>query len=461
LTFRATPAQIATVLANAPTRPFRDMPRPRPHPILGNFPDWLGPAQGKTVLQRLERYAHECGPLARVPLGPTSIVAVNDVELAADLLANEDANYKGWTYILTRTVLDNVLLLNGEAWSEGRRLYRSALQGVDAVAAAEHQAAELAARLRTEPPREVDVAKIAHRLASDTVGRFVAGTRIEGALDADRARIQYELAAVGMDLQCQPWAYFSPARWTSLRASVRRMQEHFRGVVRARRASPPSSGAGRPEDVLGGLLRLLDAGEHTDDEGAIADTLINVFFTAHDVLASSLGWTLWLLAGDQKVQDRLREEVRASGTQGPYLSRVVKEGLRLYPGYALFGRNPQREMELAGYSVPRSALLIVSPYVIHRLPRYWDRPLVFDPDRWIGKEGPPPAKPEGAYMPFGAGHRGCLASRIAFPVLRTLVARVIEAAELRAKPGHEPVLAYCGTGYSENGLCVTLAAQNP
>lgn len=438
------------------------MPRPRPHALLGNFPDWLGMEKGKTVLQRLERYALECGPLARVPLGPTSIVAVSDTELVAELLASEAANYKGWTYILTRTVLNNVLLLNGEAWAHGRKLYRQSLRDADILVSAEDCVQAMTDGWHRDPwPQEVDLAELARRLVGDTVAHFVARTRIDDALEPDRARVQHELAAVGMDLQCQPWAYLWPQRWTALRRSVSRLRAHFGAVVRARRET---RGTPAP-DVLAGILELSRAGEHPDDDLAIADTLINIFFTAHDVLASSTGWCLWLLATHPEVQTRLRDELRALGPgrrstgevcSVDYLGQVVKEGLRLYPGYALFGRNPQGPLQLAGFEVPRSALLIVSPFVIHRLPKYWARPHTFDPERWRhDPHGIPPPRPDGGYLPFGAGRRSCLASRLAFPAMKLLVARVIEHADLRARAGHEPQLAYCGTGYSENGLLAT------
>ncbi len=434
-------------------RPFHEMPRPRPHALLGNLPDWLGMEQGRRVLQRLERYAHECGALARVPLGPTSIVAVNDVDLVAELLATDEANYKGWTYILTRAVMHNVLLLNGDAWAHGRRMYRHALRDADMLVSAEHC-------VRSHfgvgsGPRELDIGRLAHRLVGDTVAHFVAGTRLDPTLDADRARVQYEMAAVGMDLQYQPWAYLWPKRWTDLRASMARLRRHFTAVVDERRQRPSDA-----PDVLNGLIALARTGEHAPDDAAIADTAIAIYFTAHDVLAASTGWCLWLLARHPEIQTRLRAELR--GLRGAdeiggldLLGQVVKESLRLYPGYALFGRNPQRPLRLGGYDVPRSALLIVSPYVIHRLPRYWSRPHAFDPDRWRrDPNGAPPPRPDDGYLPFGAGHRSCLASRLAFPTMKLLVGRVIEQVELRARPDHEPHLAYGGTLFSDNGLPV-------
>jgi cytochrome P450 len=448
-------------------RPYREIPRPVGHRVLGNLPDWLGVGRGKSVLQRLERHALECGALARVPLGPTSILCVNDTELVAELLASDDTNYKGWTYILTRAVLDNVLLLNGDEWASGRKLYRNALRDLHISRSIDACTVELIDRIARAPAGEpVDLAKVGYRLVGDVMAHFLARTRMDPALEIDRARIQYELAAIGMDLQCQPWAYLWPARWTELRRSVRRMQAHFTELVLARERDPGNDA----DDVLARLLALARAGEHTADAGRIADTLINIFFTAHDVLASSTSWCLWLLATHPAIQTRLRAELAALGA-GPhdaerllevdYLGQVVKEGLRLYPGYALFGRNPQRATQLGGYHVPKSALVIVSPYVIHRLPRYWQRPGEFDPDRWRhDPHGVPPPRPHGAYLPFGAGHRSCLASRIAFPAMKLLVGRIVESLVLQPRHGHAPQLAYCGTGYSENGLLGHLQAAH-
>ena len=116
--------------------PYSAIPEPPRVGLGGHLPEWLGLDNAKGVLRRLHRYADVCGPVARITLGPVRMILVSDAQIAAELLEDPRANYKGASYILTRAVLDNVLLLNGEAWRTHRRAYRLALREVDVTRAA-------------------------------------------------------------------------------------------------------------------------------------------------------------------------------------------------------------------------------------------------------------------------------------------------------------------------------------
>jgi cytochrome P450 len=442
------------------------MPEPPRRGIGGHLPEWLGVENAKGVLQRLLRYAEHCGPLARVTLGPVRMVLVSDAAIAAEVLDDPRANFKGAAYILTRAVLDNVLLLNGAAWEAHRKTYRHALRGVDAAASAREVSRRYVERAAgggfSDAAGTVRLDALVSRLVGDVVGHFIAGLELGDDFEPHRRRVQYELAGLGIDLQCQPWAYLSPMRWVRLRQSVAAARRVFRPEVERRMAAPDD---GR-KDILNGFLRLARDGAYPLDAQALQDGAVNFFFTAHDVLASSTTWCLYLLARHPEVQSRLRASL-ARLPEGPvdagaleeceYLGRVVREGLRLFPGYALFGRTLQASMPMGSYHVDKGTMVIVSPFVTHRLARYWPHPLTFEPDRWQAAASTvigPTARDH--YLPFGSGARGCLASHLALPIMKRVVAEVVRALDVRAVPGFEPKIVYWGTAYAENGLPVTL-----
>ncbi|KAL4233855.1 hypothetical protein ACF0H5_008531 [Mactra antiquata] len=64
-----------------------------------------------------------------------------------------------------------------------------------------------------------------------------------------------------------------------------------------------------------------------------------------------------------------------------YLRYCVYETLRLRCEGAIARRviNP---INIKGYTIPAGHMLMISPYWIHRDPRYFDNPHVFNPDRW-------------------------------------------------------------------------------
>jgi len=55
---------------------------------------------------------------------------------------------------------------------------------------------------------------------------------------------------------------------------------------------------------------------------------------------------------------------------------------------------------IGGYHIPAEALVIVSPYVTHRLPGLWEDPGGSDPDRFLPERSQ--GRPRFAYFPFSA-----------------------------------------------------------
>jgi cytochrome P450 len=441
--------------------PYRTMPEPAEKGLAGHLGGWLGLDNAKSVLFRLLGYAERCGPVARVTLGPVRMVSISDAAIAAQVLEDERANFKGAAYILTRAVLDNVLLLNGDAWQRHRKAYRSALRDVDVMGATNRVSLS---KLEQAIPGDLALDSFVGALVGDVVAGFVASTKLSPELEPHRRRIQYELAGLGIDLQCQPWAYLSPSRWLKLRQSVEAARAFFSASV-ARRLREPDPGA---RDVLNGFIALAREGAYSSEPRELQEGVVNFFFTAHDVLASSTSWCLHLLARHPEIQDQLAESLaglpagaldRRVLDENELLGRVLCEALRLFPGYALFGRTTQADMPIGGYHVPRGTMLIISPFVIHRLERHYERAHAFEPERWRGKPLVPGPTPTAQYMPFGAGARGCLASHLAFPIMKTIVAQVVRSFRLTAAPGHEPKIAYWGTSYSENGLPVKISRR--
>jgi cytochrome P450 len=78
---------------------------------------------------------------------------------------------------------------------------------------------------------------------------------------------------------------------------------------------------------------------------------------------------------------------------------------------------------LAGHPIRRGALVLVSPYVIHRQPDLWESPAEFRPARF--EHGLPSGARSLAYCPFGAGDRSCIGAHIALAVARALVGSLV------------------------------------
>lgn len=82
--------------------------------------------------------------------------------------------------------------------------------------------------------------------------------------------------------------------------------------------------------------------------------------------------------------------------------------------------------------MPKDSLVILSPYVMHRHPAYWDAPERFDPSRFAPDRSG--ARPRHAYFPFGGGPRLCLGMHLALLEMVVIVARVLKNFHLTLAP---------------------------
>ena len=113
---------------------------------------------------------------------------------------------------------------------------------------------------------------------------------------------------------------------------------------------------------------------------------------------------------------------------------VVAETMRLYPPAWAVGRLALEDLEVGGYHIPRGALVLVSPYVMHRDPRFFPDPERFDPARFTpeAKE----ARPQFSYFPFGGGPRRCIGEGFAWMEAVLILATLPRRWRLRLAPGH-------------------------
>ncbi len=76
--------------------------------------------------------------------------------------------------------------------------------------------------------------------------------------------------------------------------------------------------------------------------------------------------------------------------------------------------------------------MIISPYVMHRSPRLWDRPEAFDPDRFLPAASA--SRPKFAYVPFGSGPRMCIGANLAMMEAPLIVASLLRRFDISLPP---------------------------
>lgn len=186
------------------------------------------------------------------------------------------------------------------------------------------------------------------------------------------------------------------------------------------------------DDLLGMLLKARDeqTGELMSDL-QVRDEVMTMLIAGHETVASALTWTWFLLARHPEIRQALHHEVKVclagrapSQEDLPDLSlarSVFSEALRLYPPAWVITRKAVEEDKLWDYPIPPGALMIISPYTIHRLSDFWPDPEKFNPGRFNQETE---NRHRFAYIPFGAGPRLCIGNQFASIEAQLIMAMV-------------------------------------
>ncbi|KAL2336742.1 hypothetical protein Fmac_011188 [Flemingia macrophylla] len=200
----------------------------------------------------------------------------------------------------------------------------------------------------------------------------------------------------------------------------------------------------RKKDLFDILLDLIEA-EGTDNkltrESAKAFAL-DMFIAGTNGPASVLEWSLAELVRNPHVFKKAREEIDAVvGNKRlvkesdipnlPYLQAVVKETLRLHPPTPIFAREAMRTCQVGGYDIPANSTILISTWAIGRDKNYWDKPLEYNPERFMFTDEPGKSKIDvrGQYyqlLPFGSGRRSCPGASLALLVIQATLASLVQ-----------------------------------
>ncbi|MGH2378308.1 MAG: cytochrome P450 [Candidatus Limnocylindria bacterium] len=406
---------------------------PRAEPVLGHLR-----AFNRDRLGFLVRCARDHGDVVPLRFGPKRYVLMSDPPLVTELLVERAADFrKGYSVRLMRPVLGNGLLLNeGEHWRARRRLIQPELQRERVRGYADLISRWTAWQLRRWSAGAV-------RDVYDDMNALTMGVATELIFGID-ARTSHPVAAAlrsavreatrGRPLRAFPLARFIPTAANAREALVlRSLDRSIAALIAERRRSGPGAG------ILGSLLRSGDA-----DPRQQRDDLVTLFFGAYDTTSNALAWALYLVGTHPEAWPRLAAEAAdpsKDGQEGGFAEAIVLEALRLYPSAWAESREAIRACEVGGQTLARGDSVIVSQWVLHRDPRWFDEPERFLPERWL--DGLADRLPRGAYFPFGLGPRRCVGASLAMleaaMVLRAVARDWRPLAARRAEPVPEAI----------------------
>lgn len=414
-----TPAEVRSFEGRRFVRTPATAPGPLGPQMLGAFS-----AIRRNPVDYLESTWRTYGDVVQFPIPRPPSYLVNDPEGVRRVLVTHGRNY-GKSTIQYRSLSlvtgEGLLVADTEAWRRQRPLVQPAFHHETLDHLVSHVDTALQRRFReweslpSDAVVDMDAAMMTSAL--EVVGHALFGTDL--SQDAHRlARATLSALDVVVARARVP---ITPPNWMPtpgnrrLHRAVRELDAAVEDMLQERRQNPSEV----PADMLDLLLLARDQQGSGLTVEEIRDQIVTFIVAGHETVASALTWAWALLADHPEIQRELQREsdevlggrpaTFADVGRLPWARAVFDEALRLYPPAWLITRKALGPDSLGGRDIPKGALIILSPWLLHRHPDVWAHPDSFDPTRFLDGSAD-----RNAFIPFGSGLRQCIGRDFAY-----------------------------------------------
>ena len=387
------------------------------------------------------------GDFVRFRLGPYRVYLLSHPDYISHVLRDNPRNYLKDGYEHIEIVGNGLLASEGNFWKRQRRIaqpafHRERLAGMAGTMtdATEKMLERWDVRSTNEP---LDIDAEMSRLTLGIVGRTLFGADV----GEEAGGVGAALATV-LNLGFQRTGRFIPIpldvptpKNRRYRCAVRHLNHVVGSLISVRRTKAKG---GEEGDLLDMLLeaRDEDTGESMS-ERQLGDEVMTILTAGYETTARALSWTLYLIDANPQVRKKLEEELAGLERRTPsfrdlgeltYTKMIAQESMRLFPPVWGLSRLVAEDDEVGEYKVPKGSRVVISPYVTHRHPDFWEEPNAFDPERFAPENSA--GRPRYAYFPFSGGPRQCIGNNFATMEATLVLATVARRYRLTLSPGH-------------------------
>ncbi|GMN06014.1 cytochrome P450 [Croceitalea sp. MTPC5] len=184
------------------------------------------------------------------------------------------------------------------------------------------------------------------------------------------------------------------------------------------------------------LLDMLLAATYEDGSKMpreqLIDELLILFTAGHETTANALSFTLYFLAKNENLQEKLLAESLLLDTTSvtledlqklPLIQSCINEAMRLYPPAYFIDRVAMENNEINGFELKKGTLVLLSLFELHRHEGFWKAPEDYIADRFLHFQDKTYTD---YYYPFGAGPRMCIGNAFATFEMAMVVATLVK-----------------------------------
>ena len=197
--------------------------------------------------------------------------------------------------------------------------------------------------------------------------------------------------------------------------------------------------------VVSTLLSAKDESGQTLSRDAIRNEAAVIFMAGYETTANTLSWAWYILSQADWAREKLHAELdQVLGGRVPtlddvkklpYTRAIIEETLRLYPPVPMLAREALADETIGGREIKKGTIVLVSPWILQRNPKLWDKPDNFVPERFMPEGGSAPSKY--AYVPFSTGPRVCAGLTFGLTEAIICLAVLAQRIDLRLSPTAE------------------------
>jgi cytochrome P450 len=228
------------------------------------------------------------------------------------------------------------------------------------------------------------------------------------------------------------------------------------------------------KDTSASLIQMLinSVDEETHEqmtEQQLFDEVMTILIGGYDTTATALTWFEVAIHNHPEILEKIRKETdEVLGGRIPsfedipqltYTRQVFMEVLRMYTVFPFLPRALNNDDQLGVYRLPAKALVLVFYHGVHHNPKVWDKPEIFDPERF--KPERMSGKHMFAYVPFSGGPRKCAGDDFAMLEGILAIAMMVQKYNISLLP-YQTIAAGLGASmHPRNGLKATLSTRKP